>query len=76
MSAIDRRNLPDSVQFLVTSSGFILNITILLDKKSLTFVRFDVALDGNVLDRCIPFSDLKHRLNNYITELWKNEWDR
>ena len=31
------------------------------------------ALDGDVSDNYIPFSDLKPRLNNYITELWQTE---
>ena len=33
------------------------------------------ALDGDILDEFIPFSDLKLRLNNYIFELWQREWD-
>ena len=32
------------------------------------------ALNGDILDECIPFSDLKPRLNN-IFELWQREWD-
>ena len=33
------------------------------------------ALDGDVSDEWISFSDFKPRLNSYITELWQNEWD-
>ena len=33
------------------------------------------AIDGDDSDDYIPFSDLKPRLNSYITELWQNEWD-
>ena len=33
------------------------------------------ALDEDVSDKCIPFSDLKPPLNSYITELWQNEWN-
>ena len=33
------------------------------------------ALDGDVSDECIPFSDLKPHLNSYITELLQFEWD-
>ena len=33
------------------------------------------ALDGDISDEFIPFSDLKPRLNNYIFELWQREWD-
>ena len=33
------------------------------------------ALDGDVSDEYIPFSDLKPRLSNYIAELCQNEWD-
>ena len=33
------------------------------------------ALDGDISDDLIPFSDLKPRLNNYIFELWQREWD-
>ena len=31
------------------------------------------APDGDVSDEYIPFSDLKPRSNNYITELWQTE---
>ena len=34
-----------------------------------------ISFDGAVSDEYIPFSDLKPRLNNYITGLWQNEWD-
>ena len=35
------------------------------------------ALDGDISDEFIPFSDHKLRLNNYniIFELWQREWD-
>ena len=33
------------------------------------------ALDGDISDEFIPFSDLKPRLNNYIFELWQRQWD-
>ena len=34
------------------------------------------VLDGDISDELIPFSDLKHRLNNYIFGLWQREWDQ
>ena len=33
------------------------------------------ALDGDISDELIPFSDFKARLNNYIFDLWQREWD-
>ena len=33
------------------------------------------ALDGDISDELIPFSDLKPCLNNYIFELWQRIWD-
>ena len=33
------------------------------------------ALNGDISDEFIPFSDFKPRLNNYIFELWQPEWD-
>ena len=35
----------------------------------------EAVIGGNASDDYIPFSDLKPRLNNYITELWQTEWD-
>ena len=31
------------------------------------------ALDGDISDELISFSDLKPRLNNYVFELWQRE---
>ena len=31
------------------------------------------ALDGDITDEFIPFSDLKPRLNKYIVVLWQQE---
>ena len=33
------------------------------------------ALDGDISDELVPFSDLKPLLNNYIFELWQRECD-
>ena len=33
------------------------------------------ALDGDVSGEYISFSDLKPRLNSFITEVWKKKWD-
>ena len=33
------------------------------------------ALNGNVSDELIPFSDLKSRVNKYVLEFWQSEWD-
>ena len=33
------------------------------------------ALDGNIWDELIHFSDLKPRVNKYLLELWESEWD-
>ena len=33
------------------------------------------ALDGDISDEYIPFSDLKPHLNNDIVEFWQNECD-
>ena len=33
------------------------------------------ALDSDISDELIPFSDLKPRLNKYILDLWQTEWD-
>ena len=33
------------------------------------------AVDGDVSDEYIRFSDLKPRFNSYITELWQNVWN-
>ena len=30
------------------------------------------TVDSDVSNNFVPFSDLKSRLNNYITELWQN----
>ena len=34
------------------------------------------ALDVNISDELIAFSDLTPRLNNYVLELWQREWDK
>ena len=33
------------------------------------------ALDGDISDELIPFSELKSRVNKYFSELWQSEWD-
>ena len=33
------------------------------------------ALDSDISDELIPFSDLKPRLNKYLVDLWQMEWD-
>ena len=33
------------------------------------------ALDGDISDKLIPFSDLKPWMNQYILELRQHEWD-
>ena len=33
------------------------------------------ALEGNISDELIPFSDLKSRVNKCVLELWQSEWD-
>ena len=36
----------------------------------------DDALDGDISDELIPFSDLKPRMSKYIMQLWQHEWDQ
>ena len=33
------------------------------------------ALDGDIPDELIPFSDLKPHVIKYLLELWQSEWD-
>ena len=34
------------------------------------------ALDGDISDELISFSDLKSQMSEYIMELWQHEWDK
>ena len=69
-----------------------LHSDLLRDKKGIVFVPVpgrvgirgnsaadtaaDDALDGDISDELIPFSDLKPRMSKYIMQLWQHEWDQ
>ena len=33
------------------------------------------ALDGDISDELIPFSDLETRANKFLLEIWQSDWD-